>query len=82
MLVQIKLLELDEEDKLLFEPEKVIDQCSLSLENRTIIEYLIKSKNMPLEEDTWENEQFMKKHPQLQALIANLFLRSGNMLRP
>jgi hypothetical protein len=82
MLVQIELLELDEEDKLLFEPEKVIDQCSLSLKNRTIIEYLIKSKNMPLEEDTWENEQFMKKRPQLQALIANLFLRSGNMLRP
>jgi hypothetical protein len=73
MPVQIELPELDEEGKLILEPEKVIDQCSLSLWNRTIMEYLIKWKNMPLEEATWENEQFMKKHPQLQALRENFF---------
>jgi hypothetical protein len=48
MPVQIELPELDEEGKLILEPEKVIDQCSLSLHNRTIMEYLIKWKNMPL----------------------------------
>jgi hypothetical protein len=65
MLVQIELPELDEEGKLIFEPEKVIDQHSLFLWNRTTMECLIEWKNMPLEEATWENEQFMKKHPQL-----------------
>jgi hypothetical protein len=58
---------------LILEPEKVIDRCSISLWNRTIMEYLIKWKNMPPEEATWENEQFMKKHPQLQALRENIF---------
>jgi hypothetical protein len=43
------------------------------------MEYLIKWKNMPPEEATWEDEQFMKKHPQLQALREN-FLKEGAML--
>jgi hypothetical protein len=37
------------------------------------MEYLIKWENMPPEEVAWENEQFMTKHPQLQALRAKLF---------
>jgi len=60
----MKFLELDEEGKLILEPQKVMNQYSLSLWNRTIMEYLIKWKNMPLEEATWESEQFVKKHPQ------------------
>jgi hypothetical protein len=68
MPVQIELLELDEEEKLILELEKVIDQHSRSLWNKTTMEYLIKWKNITLEEATWENEQFKKKHPQLQAL--------------
>jgi hypothetical protein len=73
MPVQIELLELDEEGKLILEREKVIYQRSLSLWNRIIMEHLIKWNNMPLEEATWENEQFVKKHPQLQALRENVF---------
>jgi hypothetical protein len=56
MLVQTKLLDLDEERKLILEPKKVIDRCSISLQNIIIMEYLIKWKNVPLEEATWENE--------------------------
>ena len=66
MSVQIEITELDEEGKLILEPEKVIDQCSLSLWNRTIMECLIKWKNIPIEEARWENEQFFRKHLQLQ----------------
>jgi hypothetical protein len=32
---------------------------------------------MPLEEATWENEQFIKKQPQLQASRENIFSRGG-----
>jgi hypothetical protein len=55
MAMQTKLPKLDEEGKLNLEPEKVIDQCSLYLKNRTIMEHLMKWKNTPLEEATWEN---------------------------
>ena len=68
MLVHAKLPELDEEGKLILELEKVMDRCSISLQNITIMEYLIKWKNIPPEEATCENKQFMKKHPQLQVL--------------
>jgi hypothetical protein len=36
---------------------------------------------MHLKEATWENEQFLKKHSQLQALRENNF-KEGAMLRP
>jgi hypothetical protein len=55
MAMQTKLPKLDEEGKLILEPKKVIDQHSISLRNRTIMENLIKWKNMPLEEATWKN---------------------------
>ena len=54
--VKIRLPKLDEQGKLVLEPEKVIYQCYLSLWNRTIMEYLIMWTNMLLEEVTWENE--------------------------
>jgi hypothetical protein len=47
--VQTKILELDEEGKLILEREKVIDWNSISLRNKTIMEYLIKWKCMPPE---------------------------------
>ena len=63
MSVQIKLPKLGDERKLILDLEKVVDRHSISLRNRTIIENRIKWKNMPLVEATWENEEFMKKHP-------------------
>jgi hypothetical protein len=45
------------------------------------MEYLIKWNNMPPEEATWENEQFMKKHPQLQDLREKK-IKEGDILGP
>jgi hypothetical protein len=56
MSLQIELPELDYEGNLIIKPEKFIDRLYISMWNRTIVEYLIKWKNMPLEETTWENE--------------------------
>ena len=36
------------------------------------MEYLIKWKNMPPKEATWEDEKFIKKHSQLQSFRENL----------
>ena len=80
MPMQIELPELDEEVKLIMELEKVSNRFSLSLQCITIMEYVIKWKNMSPKEAAWEDKQFMKKHPQLQALREKHFLR-GAMLR-
>ena len=44
--VQNFFLELDEEGKLILEQENVVDWNSISIRNRTIMEYLIKWKCM------------------------------------
>jgi hypothetical protein len=61
MLMQIEILELYEEGKLMLKLENITGQHSLSLQSITIMEYLIKWNNMLPKEATWENEQFMKK---------------------
>ena len=57
------------------EPEEITEK-RIQQQNMSILEYLIKWKNMPLESATWENE-YIKKNPQLQALTENKFLREG-----
>ena len=59
MLAHMKILELDKDENFILELEKVIHWISFTLQNKTIMEYLIKWKNMHLEKATWEGEQFM-----------------------
>eukprot|EP00253_Pinus_taeda_P036062 PITA_36062 len=63
--VQTILSELDEEGKIILEPEAVIETRTRQLRNRSISEYLIKWKNLPAEASTWEDENFLQKHPEL-----------------
>ena len=65
--IQTILLELDEEGKVILEPEKLSETRTKQLRNRVITEYLIKWKNLPIEDSTWEDESFIQKHPQLIA---------------
>ena len=62
LLVQKILPELDEEGKTLLEPEAVIETRTRQQRNRSISEYLIKWKNLPMEDSTWEDENFIQKH--------------------
>lgn len=57
---------LDEEGQLVLIPEEIIDFRERSL-RRTIKEYLVKWKNLPIEDATWENEEILQ-HPDLQLL--------------
>ena len=50
--VQTILPELDEEGKIILEPEAVTETRTRQLRNRSISEYLIKWKNLPTEDST------------------------------
>ena len=63
--VQTILPELDEEGKIILDPEVITETRIRQLRNRSISEYLIKWKNLPAEDSTWEDENFIQKHPEL-----------------
>ena len=63
--VQAILRELGEEGKIILEPEAVMETRTQQLRNRSISEYLIKWKNLPTKDSTWENENFIQKHLEL-----------------
>jgi hypothetical protein len=63
--VQTILLEINEEGKIILEPETILENKVKKLPNQAITEYLIKWKNLPIEEATWEDDFFMHKHLQL-----------------
>ena len=58
---------IDDEGKVILEPEKISETRTKQLRNRVITEYLIKWKNLTVEDSTWEDESFIQKHPQLIA---------------
>ena len=57
--VQTILPELDEEGKIILEPKAITEARTRQLWNRSISEYLIKWKNLPTEDSTWEDENFI-----------------------
>ena len=64
-IAQTTLPTLDEEGKLSLEPEDVIDIRERRLHSRIIKEYLIKWKNCPEEDASWETERFIQQYPSL-----------------
>jgi len=63
LLLQTVFPELDEEGKIIFELEAAMETINRQPHNRLISEYLIKWKNLPTEDSTWEDENFIPKHP-------------------
>ena len=63
----LELPPLDEEGKLVLVPEGIADWRERRLRNKMVREYLIKWKNLPLEDATWEGEEILQ-HPSLQLL--------------
>ena len=55
----VDLLPLDNEGKLILEPEIVLKRHDRRLRNKTILEYLVKWKNIPKEDATWVGEEVL-----------------------
>jgi hypothetical protein len=58
---------LDEEGHLILVPEKILAFREKRLRNKTVNEYLIRWKDRPEEDATWEGKQILQ-HPRLQLL--------------
>ena len=65
---QTTLPSLDDEGRVILEPEGILSTRERKLRYRTIKEYLIKWKDLPEEEASWENEAFCQQHPSLRML--------------
>jgi hypothetical protein len=59
------LPKLEEEGKIILEPEAITNTRILQLRNRSISEYLIKGRKLLAEDSTWEDESFIQKNPEL-----------------
>ena len=62
---QTTLPTLDEEGKLVLEPQAIINIGKRRLCSRIIKKYLIKWKSCPEEDASWETEKFIQQHPSL-----------------
>ena len=67
--IQTEFPMLDDEGKLVLEPECILEIKIKTLHSRSINEYLIKYwRNLPYDEATLENEDFRSCHPSLPIL--------------
>jgi hypothetical protein len=53
-------------------PEEILEMREKKLRNKSIKEYLIKWKNFPIEDATWEGEHVLQ-HPGLELLVGKNF---------
>jgi hypothetical protein len=58
--ISIDLPPLKEEGQLILISEEVLETRERKLRNRSIKEYLIKWKNLPIEDVTWEGEEILQ----------------------
>ena len=66
--IQTKFPMLDDEGKLVMEPECILEIKTRTLRFKLVNEYLIKWRNLPNDEATWENEYFHLRKPSLPIL--------------
>jgi hypothetical protein len=72
---------LDEEGQLILIPEEVLEVQERKLRKRSIKEYLVKWKNLPIENVTWENEQVLHETSS-ELLVGKQFLVGETVISP
>ena len=66
--IQTELPMLDDEGKLVLEPKCILEIKTIIVHSISVNEYLIKWRNLPNDEATWETEDFRSCHPSLPIL--------------
>jgi len=77
--IQTNLPLLDEEGRLILILEGILEVWTKFLRFRIINEYLIKWKNLPEDEATWEDDEFRSKHLSLPMLWGQIFSRTYDL---
>jgi hypothetical protein len=80
--VQTILPELDEEGKIILDPEAITDTRIHQLSNRSISKYLIKWRKLLAEDSTWEDEYFIQKHLELLKHCRQLLSQGEGHVKP
>ena len=63
--IQTIFPELDKRGKIILDPEAITETRIHQLRNRSISKYLIKWKNLPVEDSTWEDDNSIQKNSEL-----------------
>jgi hypothetical protein len=71
----------DEEGHLILIPEEILEERTKHLRNRDIKEYLVRWKNLPIEDATWENEQVLQQ-TNSELLVGKKFLVGETVISP
>ena len=74
--------ELDEEGRIILEPDCILQTCTKKLRNKTLTQYLIQWNNLLVEEATWEDEELIQKNPHLVSIEDNPSFKKGGMTCP
>lgn len=77
----LELPPLDEEGHLQLVLEEVMEVRERKLRNRSISEYLIRWKDLPVEDANWEGEHILQ-HPTLKLLEGKQFWAGGTVISP
>jgi hypothetical protein len=76
------LPELDEEGKIILEPESITDTRIHQLRNRSISEYLIKWRKLLAEDSTWEMCILYRNIHSYSSIADNTCLKGRGILSP
>ena len=79
--VKTIFIEHNKERKLILEPEAATETRTRQLRNWSILEYLIKWKNLPMKDPTWEDENFIKNDVELLNCQGKYFFEGEGHVR-
>jgi hypothetical protein len=80
--VQTIFPELDEEGKIILEPEAITNTRIRQLRKRSISEYLIKWRKLPAEDSTWKMSLLYRSIQSYSSVADNTCLKGRGMLIP
>ena len=72
---------LDEEGQLALMPEEILEVREKKIRRRSVREYLVKWKDLPIEDATWESEQVLQETSS-EFLVGKQFLAGETVMSP